>query len=143
MSKKSQTRNSGHIDIFVAQADLVQEHHHDPPPSDHTAVGRIAASTASCAPTTAALFSSQYNCCCLLLFYHTEEIQASYEYEKCEGRSCVSPNAQTWIVVVIHPYEIWSYRCTATKMQQRSYTCLLYTSPSPRDRTRSRMPSSA
>ena len=27
--------------------------------------------------------------------------------------------------------------------QQRSNTCLLYTSPSPRDRTRSRMPSSA
>ena len=26
---------------------------------------------------------------------------------------------------------------------QRNYTCLLYTSPSPRDRTRSRMPSSA
>ena len=26
---------------------------------------------------------------------------------------------------------------------QESYTCLLYTSPSPRDRTRSRMPSSA
>ena len=25
----------------------------------------------------------------------------------------------------------------------RNYTCLLYTSPSPRDRTRSRMPSSA
>ena len=25
----------------------------------------------------------------------------------------------------------------------RTYTCLLYTSPSPRDRTRSRMPSSA
>ena len=25
----------------------------------------------------------------------------------------------------------------------RAYTCLLYTSPSPRDRTRSRMPSSA
>ena len=25
----------------------------------------------------------------------------------------------------------------------RQYTCLLYTSPSPRDRTRSRMPSSA
>ena len=28
-------------------------------------------------------------------------------------------------------------------MMVRSYTCLLYTSPSPRDRTRSRMPSSA
>ena len=26
---------------------------------------------------------------------------------------------------------------------ENSYTCLLYTSPSPRDRTRSRMPSSA
>ena len=27
--------------------------------------------------------------------------------------------------------------------EERGYTCLLYTSPSPRDRTRSRMPSSA
>ena len=26
---------------------------------------------------------------------------------------------------------------------EKTYTCLLYTSPSPRDRTRSRMPSSA
>eukprot|EP00656_Telonema_subtile_P011515 TRINITY_DN15710_c0_g1_i1.p2 TRINITY_DN15710_c0_g1~~TRINITY_DN15710_c0_g1_i1.p2 ORF type:complete len:107 (+),score=8.69 TRINITY_DN15710_c0_g1_i1:789-1109(+) len=31
----------------------------------------------------------------------------------------------------------------ATKMGTTSITCLLYTSPSPRDRTRSRMPSSA
>ena len=30
-----------------------------------------------------------------------------------------------------------------TRLITRSYTCLLYTSPSPRDRTRSRMPSSA
>ena len=29
------------------------------------------------------------------------------------------------------------------KDSDRAYTCLLYTSPSPRDRTRSRMPSSA
>ena len=28
-------------------------------------------------------------------------------------------------------------------MENWNYTCLLYTSPSPRDRTRSRMPSSA
>ena len=34
-----------------------------------------------------------------------------------------------------------SMACIATS--QRPYTCLLYTSPSPRDRTRSRMPSSA
>ena len=31
----------------------------------------------------------------------------------------------------------------ATEEKVRSLTCLLYTSPSPRDRTRSRMPSSA
>ena len=32
---------------------------------------------------------------------------------------------------------------TYFKTSKRSYDCLLYTSPSPRDRTRSRMPSSA
>ena len=32
---------------------------------------------------------------------------------------------------------------TATIGTDQSYNCLLYTSPSPRDRTRSRMPSSA
>ena len=32
---------------------------------------------------------------------------------------------------------------TATPFKTQSYNCLLYTSPSPRDRTRSRMPSSA
>ena len=35
---------------------------------------------------------------------------------------------------------IWQ---TMEMIHSRSYTCLLYTSPSPRDRTRSRMPSSA
>ena len=33
--------------------------------------------------------------------------------------------------------------CVANAGLQRDYACLLYTSPSPRDRTRSRMPSSA
>ena len=32
---------------------------------------------------------------------------------------------------------------TSSKAQSSDFTCLLYTSPSPRDRTRSRMPSSA
>ena len=32
---------------------------------------------------------------------------------------------------------------TVVSIQDGTYTCLLYTSPSPRDRTRSRMPSSA
>ena len=34
-------------------------------------------------------------------------------------------------------------KVTGKKMDQKIYYCLLYTSPSPRDRTRSRMPSSA
>ena len=34
--------------------------------------------------------------------------------------------------------KLWLERCA-----EKGYTCLLYTSPSPRDRTRSRMPSSA
>ena len=38
-------------------------------------------------------------------------------------------------VQAAHPRELWPVT--------RTYTCLLYTSPSPRDRTRSRMPSSA
>ena len=33
--------------------------------------------------------------------------------------------------------------CTVRGADGREHTCLLYTSPSPRDRTRSRMPSSA
>ncbi|WDT36817.1 hypothetical protein PVA38_11360 [Streptococcus pneumoniae D39] len=33
--------------------------------------------------------------------------------------------------------------CTPKVRQNKSNFCLLYTSPSPRDRTRSRMPSSA
>ena len=32
---------------------------------------------------------------------------------------------------------------TAANYKAKEYICLLYTSPSPRDRTRSRMPSSA
>ena len=34
-------------------------------------------------------------------------------------------------------------RCIAFLVRDRDWGCLLYTSPSPRDRTRSRMPSSA
>ena len=38
--------------------------------------------------------------------------------------------------------QMWKSRDTEPKMGEL-YDCLLYTSPSPRDRTRSRMPSSA
>ena len=49
----------------------------------------------------------------------------------------------------INKYYYYGYKCvgfidnTSDKMNGCPYSCLLYTSPSPRDRTRSRMPSSA
>ena len=41
------------------------------------------------------------------------------------------------------PNEVLLMPKQATAFNGDSYVCLLYTSPSPRDRTRSRMPSSA
>ena len=40
----------------------------------------------------------------------------------------------------LQKYELYEVVCTELR---RSHTCLLYTSPSPRDRQKSRMPSSA
>ena len=40
-------------------------------------------------------------------------------------------------------FETWGYRIQDALGNEHTYNCLLYTSPSPRDRTRSRMPSSA
>ena len=51
----------------------------------------------------------------------------------------------TSIVWALHnkmPGEIWTVEEIA-EVQKQLEPCLLYTSPSPRDRTRSRMPSSA
>jgi isopentenyl-diphosphate delta-isomerase len=51
---------------------------------------------------------------------------------------------------VVNPKEVSSYKYVSIselkmdiEVNPEQYTCLLYTSPSPRDRTRSRMPSSA
>ena len=38
---------------------------------------------------------------------------------------------------------LFTIACVVVTLADKSNTCLLYTSPSPRDRTRSRMPSSA
>ena len=38
---------------------------------------------------------------------------------------------------------VWQRNETLKKRSEKFFNCLLYTSPSPRDRTRSRMPSSA
>ena len=46
------------------------------------------------------------------------------------------------VVLVTHnPQE--TFETTLASLEAQDYACLLYTSPSPRDRTRSRMPSSA
>ena len=41
------------------------------------------------------------------------------------------------------PFKLHLYNLSESNPEERFDTCLLYTSPSPRDRTRSRMPSSA
>ena len=47
----------------------------------------------------------------------------------------------TWMVSVrVHNGDVWK---DVKDKKYRGFSCLLYTSPSPRDRTRSRMPSSA
>ena len=45
----------------------------------------------------------------------------------------------TWMVILFKAMDLVRYK----KLARQAETCLLYTSPSPRDRTRSRMPSSA
>ena len=44
---------------------------------------------------------------------------------------------------ILRDYLVEHLICVDRKMVREAITCLLYTSPSPRDRTRSRMPSSA
>ena len=50
------------------------------------------------------------------------------------------PSSSTGGTTVLQP--LW-LNCSVEATGDYEYTCLLYTSPSPRDRTRSRMPSSA
>ena len=63
------------------------------------------------------------------------------------GRVCgtFGKGAKEWIKK-LHKYgiEYWQFLpLTPTDSTGSPYSCLLYTSPSPRDRTRARMPSSA
>ena len=60
--------------------------------------------------------------------YKTEKIESSREQSNRQGRLEVVENKRTWLVL---------------ELEDEDGYCLLYTSPSPRDRTRSRMPSSA
>ena len=60
-------------------------------------------------------------------------------------------NQEVWEPVIGHlvqdyyivTYDVRGAGMSSVPRRTRAYACLLYTSPSPRDRTRSRMPSSA
>ena len=54
-----------------------------------------------------------------------------------------SPGVIPTAVWFEEPSKILKIGISALEMRESSNSCLLYTSPSPRDRTRSRMPSSA
>ena len=60
--------------------------------------------------------------------------------DKCLGETPHFEDAPAWIYNHDNPYLHGVYAPTARELDK---DCLLYTSPSPRDRTRSRMPSSA
>ena len=53
-----------------------------------------------------------------------------------------STNTENVVMVTIDGVQ-WSIPFDDDNTKYQQYNCLLYTSPSPRDRTRSRMPSSA
>ena len=57
----------------------------------------------------------------------------------CAGNTCRSPMAEVIARELLASRELFGVRVRSAGIT----ACLLYTSPSPRDRTRSRMPSSA
>ena len=63
---------------------------------------------------------------------------ASWTYGSYSGRNVIAD-----IRGATHPERLWLVGGHFDSISEIPYSCLLYTSPSPRDRTRSRMPSSA
>ena len=55
----------------------------------------------------------------------------------------LSPNMPTWETALVYPGQVLLEGTNLSEGRGTTNPCLLYTSPSPRDRTRSRMPSSA
>ena len=73
-------------------------------------------------------------------------------YHMAEGKSCISTDSMIARVETDTGLSGWGENCPIPHYlpayaggveSALDYICLLYTSPSPRDRTRSRMPSSA
>ena len=67
------------------------------------------------------------------------ESDESFQAAKRANAKCAALGAETFLKVSFDNYFEWFNDL----MWQQAYHCLLYTSPSPRDRTRTRMPSSA
>ena len=78
---------------------------------------------------------------------------AGVRYERATPQSVVCMPSRSTILTGQHPSTHWVWMngvplpldapSVAETLHTAGYRCLLYTSPSPRDRTRSRMPSSA
>ena len=65
--------------------------------------------------------------------------------EAVHGESCIiNSYKENWLEIKCEDgYKGWINSFYGNKSSEKNNPCLLYTSPSPRDRTRSRMPSSA
>ena len=75
----------------------------------------------------------------------TEEVQAEQDQErlfKIEDQLNTLKSAYV-MNIAARVKSFWRYQGAEDDWTAEVYVCLLYTSPSPRDRTRSRMPSSA
>ena len=66
-----------------------------------------------------------------------------FKYSSWSDSYAASTSANKTSAGSTSKYTISASTVTDNGLTMSSYTCLLYTSPSPRDRTRSRMPSSA
>ena len=75
-----------------------------------------------------------------------ERLTGPYELDKwlyVAGLKSIDPGSTEVELAATRELREAIYRLATAAMADQSYTCLLYTSPSPRDRQKSRMPSSA
>ena len=85
----------------------------------------------------------------LSTFFRHMPISNCLPIVECDGKQYLQVATNDYLGLATHPEvikaetEVTQEHGLGTPLGARPLTCLLYTSPSPRDRTRSRMPSSA